>query len=290
MIPQELATKLEEKAKYIAACPDWSNSNSVLLGLPMDYTTSFRPGARFAPYRIREVSEAIEEYSIYQKKSLANLNYYDAGDVILPFGNTAESLNNIESVAKSIITANKKIFAIGGEHLVSLPIIKAYHSKFKDLVVIQMDAHADLRKDYLGQKLSHACVMRRAIEHIGQRRLIQLGIRSGTEDEIAYANEHSYLFLDEFEERIDETVNLVGQRPVYISLDIDVLDPAFAPGTGTPEAGGITSKQLFTALHKFSELNVVGFDLVEICPAYDQHDITSILGAKILREALLAFS
>ncbi|MDR1615489.1 MAG: agmatinase [Syntrophomonadaceae bacterium] len=289
MLSLRTAAYLEKKNKFLGASSDWENSKQVILGAPMDYTASFRPGSRFAPYRIREVSEVLEEYSISLNNCLDDIDYYDAGDIILPFGNVEKSLALIEEVAHDILSDGKKVFTLGGDHLISLPLIKAYHFFYNDLAVIQMDAHADLRFDYMGQTMSHACVMRRVTEIVGDGSLFQLGVRSGTAEEMAYAAEHSFIFPDQLLEVAGQVKKLIGRRPVYITLDIDVLDPAFAPGTGTPEAGGADSRQLLQMLHKLADLHIVGFDLVEVCPAHDHSDITSILGAKILREALLAY-
>lgn len=280
---------LDRKAIFMGSTDSLEEADRVLIGLPMDFTTSFRPGTRLAPYRVREVSEGVEEYSIYQDRSLEEISFYDAGDVAIPFGNVQQSLNRMEATARELLGMHKKIFSIGGEHLVTLPIIKAYTDYYKDLVVIQMDAHADLREDYLGEELSHATVMRHVLELVGEKNLYQLGIRSGTREEMQYARSFSNLYLDEFLSAADEVKAGVGSRPVYISLDIDVLDPAFAPGTGTPEAGGVTSRELIKMLVELGQLNVVGFDVVEISPPHDIGDNTSILGAKIIREALLAY-
>lgn len=280
---------LEKKASFMASSRDYEHSAKVIIGIPMDATTSFRPGARLAPYRVREVSEGVEEYSIYQDKSLEEICFYDAGDVIIPFGNVSESLRRIEEVSRGLLNDRKKVFAVGGEHLVSLPLIKAYHRQYSDLAVIQMDAHADLRNDYLGETLSHATVMRRVVEEIGDRNLYQLGIRSATRDELNFAASRTNLYRDSLLEALDEVMDKIGGRPVYLSLDIDILDPAFAPGTGTPEAGGISSRELLQALHRLGELEIAGFDMVEISPPYEKGDNTSILGAKIMREVLLAY-
>lgn len=280
---------LDARASFMASSRDTECCNKIIMGIPMDTTTSFRPGTRLAPYRVREVSEGIEEYSVYQDRSLEEIEFADAGDIILPFGNVTASLDRINKIASIFLEQGKKLFSIGGEHLVSLPVIQAYHRFFPELVVIQMDAHADLRDGYLGDTLSHASVMRHVVEELGDKRLFQLGIRSGTRDEMAYAREKTYMFLDRYLDALDEVKRLVGNRPVYLSLDIDVLDPAFAPGTGTPEAGGVSSRELLVAMRELSTLQVVGFDMVEISPPYEQGDNTSILGAKILREALLAY-
>ncbi|MDD2585441.1 MAG: agmatinase [Syntrophomonadaceae bacterium] len=284
-----ISSFLEQKASFMASSQELEVCDRVLVGLPMDSTTSFRPGTRLAPFRIREVSEGIEEYSIYYDTSLEEINFYDAGDVIAPFGNVKESLRRMEKVISNFLASGKKVFSIGGEHLVTLPAVRAHKEFFSDLTVIQMDAHADLRTDYLGEVLSHATVMRQVLDVVGEKNLFQLGIRSGTRDELEYGKSRSNLYIDQFLPVLDEVKKKIGKRSVYITLDIDIVDPAFAPGTGTPEAGGISSRELFQGLRQLAELNIVGFDLVEISPPYDHGDNTSILGAKILREALLAF-
>jgi len=280
---------LERKAIFMGSADSLQEADRVIIGLPMDSTTSFRPGTRLAPFRIREVSEEVEEYSIYQDRSLDEISFYDAGDVQIPFGNVEHSLARMEDTARELLAMQKKIFSIGGEHLVSLPVIKAYKEVHPDLVVIQMDAHADLRDNYLGEPLSHASVMNHALQLVGDKNIFQLGIRSGTREEMQMARSRSNLYLDQFLLVLPEVKQMIGSRPVYLTLDIDVLDPAFAPGTGTPEAGGVTSRDLITALLDLASLNIVGFDMVEISPPFDIADNTSILGAKILREALLAY-
>jgi agmatinase len=280
---------LDRRAIFLESSNLLEECDRIILGLPMDATTSFRPGTRLAPYRVREVSEGLETYSIYQDKSLEEISFYDAGSVIIPFGNVQESLSRMEQVAQSFLNLGKKIYSIGGEHLVSLPVIKAYYQKYPDLAVIQMDAHADLRMDYLGEQLSHASVMRRVVEIIGPNSLFQLGIRSGLKEELDFAAQYTSLYLDEVYSAVAEVKNNIGRRPVYITVDIDVLDPAFAPGTGTPEPGGISTRELINSLLELRELNVVGFDVVEISPPYEPGDNTAILGAKLIREALLAY-
>lgn len=280
---------LEKKAAFMGSSDRFDVCDKAIIGIPMDLTTSFRPGTRLAPYRIREVSEGIEEYSIYQDKSLEDINFYDAGDIAIPFGNVEESLKRIEEVTIELLQKGKKVFALGGEHLVSFPLIKAYSKFYPDLAVIQFDAHADLRPDYLGESFSHATVMRKVTGLIGTGNLFQLGIRSATREEMEYAVLNTNMYLNQLSSAIEEVKSKLKGRKVYITLDIDVLDPAFAPGTGTPEAGGFSSRELFEVLLVLKDLDIVGFDLVEISPPYEQNDNTSLLGAKILREVLLAY-
>lgn len=268
---------------------DYSEANTILLGAPMDYTVSFRPGTRMGAQRIREVSYGVEEYSPYQDKDLVESKFYDAGEIFLPFGNVLGSLKNIKNAVAKVLKDDKFPLVMGGEHLVSLPIIQAMCEKYSDLAVVHFDAHADLRQDYLGECHSHATVMRQVAELIGGKNLYQFGIRSGTKDEFRFAKENTNFFPYEVLKPLGEVLPKLKGRAVYVSLDIDVVDPAYAPGTGTPEPGGCTSKEILQAIHLLAELQIVGFDLVEVSPVYDQSERTSLLAAKIIREAILAF-
>jgi len=279
----------ERSLGFMGSIEDYSRADAAIVGLPMDYTVSFRPGTRMGPHHIRTVSVGIEEYSVYLGRDLADKKYIDCGDVELPFGNVPESLNRIETVTASILADGKLPLMLGGEHLVSYPVIKAVAKEHPGLAVLHFDAHADLRTDYLGESLSHATVMRKVAELIGGSNLFQFGIRSGTRDEFTYAREHTNLFVDKVLEPLQEVRLQLGKRPVYVSLDIDVVDPAYAPGTGTPEPGGCSAVEILRAIHLLDGLNIVGFDLVEVSPVYDQNDRTSLLAAKIVREAILCF-
>jgi len=280
---------LARSTGFLGACEDYKKSKAVIIGLPMDYTVSLRPGARFGPQQIRNISIGLELYSPYQDKSLEKIAYYDSGDLELPFGNTVESLNRMEDVARKVFTDRKFPLFLGGEHLVSLPLIKACVENYPELVVFHFDAHTDLREQYYGEENSHATVMRKVADLLKEKSLYQFGIRSGIKEEFEYAKENTHLYLDEIFPALNQAVSAVKGKPVYISLDIDVLDPAYAPGTGTPEPGGCTSREILQAILTMKDLNVVGMDLVEVAPAYDQTERTAILGAKIVREALLAF-
>ncbi len=284
-----LQSYVQRRTGFLGACEDYAGSKAVLVGLPMDYTVSLRPGTRFGPQQIRNISYGLELYSPYQDKSLVNLPYYDAGDIFLPFGNTVESLKRIEEVAREIFAKRKFPLFLGGEHLVTLPLVKACVEKYPDLVVFHFDAHTDLREVFEGEELSHATVLRKAAKLLAPKNLYQFGIRSGVKEEFEFAKQETHLYLDEIFPALDRAVKEVEEKPVYVTLDIDVVDPAFAPGTGTPEPGGCTSREIMKALFAMKDLNVVGMDLVEVAPAYDSSERTTILAAKIVREALLAF-
>jgi agmatinase len=276
---------------FIASSENYEESKAVIYGMPMDYTVSFRPGSRFGPARIREVSIGLEEYSPYLDKSLEDITYFDAGDLLLPFGNAARSLDLIGDYVRGLLADGKFPIGLGGEHLVSWPVIREVYKQSPDLALIHIDAHADLREQYEGEPLSHSTPIRKAAELIGGKNVYQFGIRSGTREEFAYARENLNLYPFEVLEPLKQVLPELAGRPVYVTIDIDVLDPSAAPGTGTAEAGGITSKELLGAIHAIaaSELNVVGADVVEVAPIYDPTEQTQIAAAKLIREILLGF-
>jgi agmatinase len=274
---------------FIASGDDYAGSRAVIYGMPMDFTVSFRPGSRFGPTRIREVSIGLEEYSPYLDKSLADIAYFDAGDLLLPFGNAGRSLEMIGDYIRGLLADGKFPLGLGGEHLVSWPVIREVYAKYPDLALIHIDAHADLREQYEGEPLSHSTPIRKAAELIGGRNVYQFGIRSGTREEFEYARSNLNLYPFEVLEPLKKVLPELAGRPVYLTIDIDVLDPSAAPGTGTAEAGGITSKELLAAIHAMaaSGINFVGADVVEVAPVYDPSEQTQIVASKLVREILL---
>ena len=276
---------------FILSSDDYEASKAVIYGMPMDFTVSFRPGSRFGPPRVREVSIGREEYSPYLDRSLEDIVYFDAGDLLLPFGNAARSLDIIGEFVRGVLDDGKMPVGIGGEHLVSWPIFREVYAKYPDLAIIHFDAHADLRENYEGEALSHSTPLRKAAELMGGKHIYQFGIRSGSREEWAYAREHINFHPFEVLEPLKKVLPSLAGRPVYLTIDIDVLDPCCAPGTGTAEAGGILSKELLEAVHAIarSNVNVVGCDIVEVAPAYDPTEQTQIVAAKVIREMLLGF-
>lgn len=277
---------------FIASHPTYNESQVVIYGMPMDFTVSYRPGSRFGPKKIREVSIGLEEYSPYLDRELDEVKYFDAGDIPLPFGNPEKSVNLISEYVNTILEDGKFPLGLGGEHLVTWPVIREVYKKYPNLAVLHFDAHADLRIDYEGEQNSHATPIRKVAELIGGKNVYQLGIRSGLKEEFVYAKENLNFYPFEVLEPLQQILPKIKDRPVYITIDIDVLDPAFAPGTGTLEAGGITSKEMLAAIHEISKfgINVVGTDIVEVAPVYDSADQTSILAAKLVREVILGFN
>lgn len=283
--------KLVERCHdYMGSQPNYQQAKLVLVGAPMDFTTSYRPGTRMGPQQIRSVSYGLEEYSIYLDRELNQCQYIDAGDVVIPFGNVTTGLNNIGQTINQILIDGKFPLLLGGEHLVSLPAILQVAERYQNLAVLHFDAHADLREDYLGETNSHATVMRRVADAIGGKNIYQFGIRSGTREEFQYAHQHTNMFVNELLEPLAKVVPKLQGRPVYISLDIDVVDPAYAPGTGTPEPGGCTANEIIEAIHMLGTLNVVGMDLVEVNPMLDHSERTAMLAAKLVREIILQFA
>jgi agmatinase len=277
---------------FIKSHPNFEESEAVIYGMPMDWTVSYRPGSRFGPARIREVSIGLEEYSPYLDRELEEVKYFDAGDIPLPFGNAQRSLDMIEEFVGKILAADKFPLGLGGEHLVSWPVIKAMYKKYPDLAVIHMDAHTDLREQYEGEPLSHSTPIRKAAELIGPTNVYSFGIRSGMKEEFEWAKENG-MYIAKFEvlEPLKEVLPKLAGRPVYVTIDIDVLDPAHAPGTGTVDAGGITSKELLAAIHEIakSDVKVVGADLVEVAPVYDHSEQTANTASKLVREMILGW-
>ncbi|MDI3280261.1 MAG: agmatinase [Bacillota bacterium] len=279
---------LRRGAVFLGSKEEYEEAQLVILGAPLDWTISWRPGARLGPAHIRASSEVLEEYSPALDCDLSSVPFYDAGDLELPFGDTAASLALIRESVQRIIMDGKVPLLLGGEHLVTYPAVEAVRQYHPDLAVLHFDAHADLRQEYMGVTLSHATVMRRVLE-LGRLELYQFGIRSGSEAEFIFAPTHTHFYPFEFREALEKVVPTLAGRPVYITIDIDVVDPAFAPGTGTPEPGGCTAQEILASVYALRDLLVVGFDLVEVAPLYDPSGRTGVLAAKIVREAILAW-
>ncbi len=272
---------------FLGCDKDYARARIVIFGAPFDSTTSYRPGTRFAAKTMRAESFGLETYSPYQDKDLEETSVFDGGDLELCFGDTEKALQQIEDFTSDILQDDKLPLMIGGEHLLTLAIVRAMFAKYPDLNIIHLDAHTDLREDYLGAKLSHATVMRRIWELVGDNKIWQFAIRSGEKAEFTWAKEHTHLQKFNFA-GLEQAVQYLKGWPVYLTLDLDVLDPSIFPGTGTPEAGGVSFLELLDAIQKISQLHIVGCDLMELCPVYDQSGVSTATACKILRELLLS--
>lgn len=268
---------------------EYDDAEIIVFGIPFDGTVSYRPGTRFGPQMIRTELDGLETYSPYLEEDLMDYRICDLGDLPLPFGNTKKVIKVIEQETDEMLDHHKKTLAVGGEHLISYPLIKAYAKKYPQLNVIHFDAHADLRDDYLGEKLSHATVMRRVLDGLDSRKLWQFGIRSGTKEEFDFAKNNTNMVRFSLND-IQKAIEGIGDEPVYVSLDLDVLDPSIFSGTGTPEPGGATFNELMEAIKQLTKLNVVGGDIVELAPHYDQSGVSTMVACKVLRELLLVLA
>ena len=274
---------------FIGCDSEYSEARIVLYGAPFDSTTSFRPGARFGPAAMRHESFGLETYSPYQDADLTDCKVFDSGDMELCFGSSEAALADIEARAEEILADGKLPLLLGGEHLVTLGAVRAAVKKYPDLHIIHFDAHADLRDDYLGAKLSHACVIRRCHELIGDGRIHQFCIRSGEREEFAFAKTHTKMQKFSFD-GLEETVAQLKANgtPVYFTIDLDCLDPSAFAGTGTPEAGGVSFVQLLQALRTVAGANVIGADVNELAPMLDASGVSTATACKVLRELILA--
>lgn len=274
---------------FIACDASFEEATTVIFGAPYDSTTSNRPGTRFAPKAIRNDSFGLETYSPYQDKDLTEVKIFDSGDLELSFGRVDLALQDIEDHAREILAAGKRPLMIGGEHLVTLGQFRAVAEKYPDVCVIQLDAHTDLRQEYLGAELSHATIIRRIWDIVGDGRIYQFGIRSGEKAEFEFAKEHTNLTKFNLN-GLTQAIEALKDKPVYLTIDLDVLDPSSFPGTGTPEAGGISFVTLLQAIIDIAQLNVVAIDVNELSPHYDLSGASTALATKIVREILLAFN
>ena len=275
---------------FIGADADYEDADVVLFGAPYDSTTSFRPGTRFGPAAMRSESFGIETYSPYQDRDLEDVRVHDAGDLELPFGAPDRALDMIEEKTAAILSDGKVPFLLGGEHLVTLGSVRAAAKRFPDLRILHFDAHADLREDYLGVTLSHACVIRRCHDLLGDGRIWQFGIRSGTREEFTFMHAR-HVVTEPFTLKTLPQVSFPEGTPVYLTVDMDVLDPSEFPGTGTQEAGGVRFVELLAALRDvLARFRVVALDNVELSPPIDPTGRSTALACKLLREELLSIT
>ena len=267
---------------WMAQNPDYNSSDIVMLGLPFDGTVSYRSGSRFAPEQIRLASWGLEEYSPVFNKELADVNFHDAGDLEFPLGNTCKSLEQIRKNVEDIYKDGKRVFGIGGEHLVTLPEIQAVSKYIDNLSIVHFDAHTDLREEYLGEEMSHSAVIRHCSEIVGPENIKQIGIRSGMKEEWEFMKAHNTL-CHKFSD-----IDCLKGKNVFVTVDLDCLDTSIMPGTGTPEAGGMTFRELSDWFYYLKDFNIVGADVVELAPDYDASGASTAVATKVIRELLMA--
>lgn len=266
---------------WIGAVEKYEEADIIMIGLPFDGTCSYRPGSRFAPERLRLASWGLEDYSPVYDRHLEDVNFYDAGELEFPLGNTKKSLDLIEENARTVFNDGKKYLGIGGEHLVTLPAVKACFEKYSDIAVIHFDAHTDLREDYLGEKLSHASVMRRIGEIIGFENIKQIGIRSGLKEEFDLMKRFNTLVKN------SNDLEVLRDKKIFLTIDTDVLDPSVLPGTGTPEPDGLMYRELAEWIEYLKDFDIAGADIVELAPDYDKSEVSTAVVSKIVRDVLM---
>lgn len=270
---------------FLGSCEP-ADADIALFGVCWDGTSSFKAGSRFAGFAVREASFGMEEFSFYQEASLLDVNFCDYGDLFLPPGQKERVMADIGSAIREIRIKGQFPIAFGGEHLVALPLILEAFQEHPDMALIHFDAHADLRPELWGDALTHATIIGRAADKIGYKNIFQFGIRSGSIEEWQIAKQHGTMRPFTLE-AIDQVIETLGDRPIYITLDMDVLDPSLYPGTGTPEPGGISWDLLIAGLKRFSGKKLVGMDCLELAPHYDATGVSSMCMAKTLREMIL---
>lgn len=283
--------KLNRNIETFLGCEkEYTESDIVIFGAPFDSTASYRPGTRFAAKTMRGESYNMETYSPYLDKDLEDdAAVFDGGELELSLGNTQRTLDTIYDFTKDILADHKLPFMIGGEHLVTLGSFKAVAEKYPDVHIIHFDAHADLRDEFLGTPLSHATVLHRCYDIVGNDRIYQFGIRSGEKAEMIWGKDKVFTHKFDFE-GLDEIIAKLADKPIYFTVDLDVLDPAVFPGTGTPEAGGVSFNELRLAMQKVAKLNIVGTDMVELSPPCDLSGMSTTVALKLMREYLLSLS
>ena len=266
---------------WMAQNPDYDSCAIVMLGLPFDGTVSYRSGSRFAPEQIRLASWGLEEYSPNFDKDLNDVNFHDAGDLEFPLGNTIKSLELIRENVEDIYKDGKKVFGIGGEHLVTLPEIKAVSKYVDNLAIVHFDAHTDLREEYLGEEMSHSAVIRHCSKIVGPKNIKQIGIRSGMKEEWDFMKKHNTLC-----HKYSDLDSLKGKN-IFVTVDLDCLDTSIMPGTGTPEAGGMQFDELIEWFKYLRDFNIAGADVVELAPDYDASGVSTAVATKVIRELLM---
>ncbi|MEI6737595.1 MAG: agmatinase, partial [Pseudomonadota bacterium] len=254
---------------FLGCDKSYADANIVIFGAPFDSTTSYRPGTRFASKTMRAESFGMETYSPYLDADLNDIAVFDGGDLELPFGSPDRALEKIKDYVALLLRDGKTPVMLGGEHLVTLGAVRAAFELHPDLHIVHFDAHCDLRDEYLGVAISHATVMRRCWDLVGDGRIFQFGIRSGDRSEFAWAAGAATprVQMQKFDfSGLSSIVETLKGKPVYFTIDLDVLDPSIFPGTGTPEAGGVGFVDLIGAMREVSRLNIVGCDLNELAP------------------------
>lgn len=277
--------------RFLGSVAESDNLIAAIIGAPFDGTASYRSGARFGPRAIREASESLETYSPFLDYSLEDFAFTDLGDLELPPGSAQKVVDLVSDAVRGVLDRGLKPLILGGEHTISLGAVKAMKEKYPDLYVLQLDAHTDLRNEYLGEKLSHATVMRRIAEIVGPENVRRFGLRAGTKEEMEESGIILPLGLEGGQRDVELLMHtLPSTRPIYVSLDLDVFDPSLIPGVGNPEPLGITYREFIQVSRILSRHRIVGADVVELAPHYDPSGVSAVIAASVVRELLLVIA
>ena len=279
-----------EGAVFMGAKKTLKNCSIGIFGVNYDGTTSFKPGTRFGPNAIRNVSESLETYCPFFNKDLNLINYFDAGSLKIDLSNTYSIIKKVKSGTEFLIKKNLKPLILGGEHSISIGVIEALVEKYPNLLMIQLDAHADLRDSYQNNKYSHACTIRRCLELLPNKKVIQIGIRSGTQEEFTIMNKNHQLInfrTGDSNIKIKKFLEPFRSQPIYLTVDLDWFDPSLLSGTGTPEPGGLFWHDFETIIQLLSTFKIIGCDIVELSPNIDLSGISSVVAAKTTRSLIM---
>ena len=287
---KDLSLFNNDGAIFMGAQRDIGQCRVSLLGVPYDGTCCFRPGARFGPSAVREDSYGIETYCPQLNLDLEEINFTDIGSLDVPLGDAKLTLDYIRDATDILLKKNLKPLIIGGEHSITSGVIKSIITDYPDLIMLQLDAHADLRDEWLGSKFSHACTMKRCLEILPSKKIFQIGIRSGTKSEFLEMNNSKRLIqhtLGKNAKSLEEALKSFKGRPIYLTFDLDWFDPSIMPGTGTPEPGGYFWGDFAAIIDVIKSHNLIGADVVELSPKLDNTGISSILAAKVIRSLIM---
>jgi agmatinase len=271
-------------AIYMGSRRDPAGCSVGLFGVPYDGTTSFRPGTRFGPAAIREVSSGLETYCPQLDADLEEVAFADLGAVDIPFGAPEPVVAAVKQATEAVLDLGLKPLMLGGEHSISSGAVAAVAERHPDLVLVQLDAHADLRHEWLGAHHSHACAMRRCLEVLPSGKLLQIAIRSGTREEFVELRREQRLVAIE---QMAEALKPLRGSPLYLTVDLDWFDPAVMPGTGTPEPGGFLWSHFAALVQELGHHKLVGADVVELSPQLDPTGVSNVLAAKVVRSLIL---
>ena len=275
--------------RFLNALPDGDRGEAAIVGVPFDGTASYRPGARFGPSAIRAASHSLETYSSFINKDLEGRDVVDSGDLELSPGDVEGMLDRVESKTNDIIERDMRPIILGGEHTATLGVVRALSKVYPDLMVIHLDSHADFKDEYLGSKINHATVMKRVADTISNDRIIKIGVRSGTKEELRDAGLEVPIPLDSIRQDWNDIINNIPEgNPIYVSLDLDVFDPSLVPGVGNPEPYGLTWREFIQITRVLTYKNFVGFDVMELTPKYDSTGVSAVVAASVVRDLTLS--